>query len=59
MLIGVVGGAWIEQNRLRNLLPRTELNDVLGRAQQALAAGHLDGDDGNSARELFQAAVAL
>src|SRR6185312_15777394 len=26
---------------------------------QALAAGHLDGDDGNSARELFQAAVAL
>jgi len=58
-LIGVVGGAWIEQNRLRNLLPRTELNDVLSRAQQALAAGHLDGDDGNSARELFQAAVAL
>ena len=38
-LIGVVGGAWIEQNRLRNLLPRTELNDVLSRAQQALAAG--------------------
>ncbi|GAB3782528.1 tetratricopeptide repeat protein [Dyella agri] len=58
-LIGVVGAALIEQNRLRNLLPRTELNDVLGRAQQALAAGHLDGDDGTSARELFQAAVAL
>ncbi|MEW9623943.1 hypothetical protein [Rhodanobacter geophilus] len=58
-LIGVVGTAWIEQNRLRNLLPRTELNDVLGRAQQALAAGHLDGHDGTSARELFQAAVAL
>ncbi|HEX8778777.1 MAG TPA: hypothetical protein VF738_11740 [Rhodanobacter sp.] len=58
-LVGVVGGAWIEQNRLRSLLPRTELNDVLSRAQQALAAGNLDGDDGNSARELFQAAVAL
>ncbi len=58
-LIGVVGGALIEQNRLRNLLPRTELNDVLSRAQQALAAGHLDGSDGTSARELFQAAVAL
>ncbi|MEW9572454.1 hypothetical protein ABQJ54_11895 [Rhodanobacter sp. Si-c] len=58
-LIGVIGGAWIEQNRLRNLVPRTELNDVLGRAQQALAAGHLDGHDGTSARELFQAAVAL
>lgn len=58
-LIGVVGGAWIEQNRLRSLLPRTELNDVLSRAQAALAAGHLDGHDGTSARELFQAAVAL
>jgi len=58
-LVGVVGGMWIEQNRLRSLLPRTELNDVLSRAQQALAAGHLDGDDGSSARELFQAAVAL
>lgn len=59
LLIAVVGTAWVEQNRLRNLLPRTELNDVLGRAQQALAAGNLDGHDGNSARELFQAAVAL
>jgi len=58
-LIGVVGTAWVEQNRLRSLLPRTELNDVLSRAQQALAAGHLDGNDGTSARELFQAAVAL
>ena len=58
-LIGVIGAAWIEQSRLRGLVPRTELNDVLGRAQQALAAGHLDGDDGTSARELFQAAVAL
>lgn len=58
-LLVVIGGMWVEQNRLRNLLPRTELNDVLGRAQQALAAGHLDGDDGTSARELFQAAMAL
>ncbi|WP_426662986.1 hypothetical protein [Rhodanobacter aciditrophus] len=58
-LVGVAGTAWVEQNRLRSLLPRTELNDVLSRAQQALAAGHLDGDDGSSARELFQAAVAL
>ncbi|HKR75854.1 MAG TPA: hypothetical protein VJR95_04270, partial [Rhodanobacter sp.] len=58
-LIGVVGGVWIEQNHLRSLLPRTELNDMLSRAQQALAAGHLDGNDGSSARELFQAAMAL
>lgn len=58
-LVVVIGGMWVEQSRLRGLLPRTELNDVLGRAQQALAAGHLDGDDGTSARELFQAAMAL
>lgn len=58
-LLVVIGGMWVEQNHLRNLLPRTELNDVLGRAQQALAAGHLDGNDGTSARELFQAAIAL
>lgn len=58
-LLVIIGGMWVEQNRLRNLLPRTELNDVLGRAQQALAAGHLDGNDGTSARELFQAAIAL
>ena len=59
VLVGVVGGVWIEQNHLRSLLPRTELNDMLSRAQQALAAGRLDGSDGNSARELFQAAMAL
>lgn len=58
-LLVVIGGMWMEQNRLRSLVPRTELNDVLGRAQQALAAGHLDGNDGTSARELFQAAMAL
>ncbi|MBN8922135.1 MAG: hypothetical protein BGP10_17340 [Rhodanobacter sp. 68-29] len=58
-LVGVVAGAWIGQNRLRSLLPRTELNDVLSRAQQALAAGQLDGRDGTSARELYQAAIAL
>ncbi|MBA2079277.1 hypothetical protein [Rhodanobacter sp. PCA2] len=58
-LVGVVAGAWIGQNRLRSLLPRTELNDVLSRAQQALAAGQLDGRDGTSARELYQAAMAL
>ena len=57
--IGVLAGVWFNQNRLRGMLPRTELNDVLGRAQQALQAGHLDGQDGTSARELFQAAVAL
>ncbi|MDE2156761.1 MAG: hypothetical protein KGJ32_12830 [Xanthomonadaceae bacterium] len=59
VLFGIVVTAWVNQNRLRSLLPRTEFNDVLGRARQALQAGHLDGHDGSSARELFQAAVAL
>lgn len=60
LLALAVGAMWYGRSYLsNNLLPRTELNDVLGRAQQALAAGHLDGHDGTSARELFQAAVAL
>ncbi|HUW54628.1 MAG TPA: hypothetical protein VMV99_14560 [Rhodanobacter sp.] len=59
VLFGAVVTAWVNQNRLRSLLPRTEFNDVLGRARQALQSGHLDGHDGTSARELFQEAVAL
>lgn len=60
LLIGMAGVMWYGRSYLsNNLLPRTEFNDVLNRAQQALAAGHLDGHDGTSARELFQAAVAL
>ncbi|MEO7065303.1 MAG: hypothetical protein ABI114_00180 [Rhodanobacter sp.] len=59
LVIALGTTAWINQNRLRSMLPRTELNDVLTRAQQALQAGHLDGQDGTSARELFQTAVVL
>lgn len=60
ILLGAAGAMWYGRSFLsNNLLPRTELNDVLSRAQQALAAGRLDGNDGTSARELFQAAVAL
>ena len=59
VLIAVIATAWLNQGWLRGKLPNTELNDVLGRAQQALQAGHLDGQDGTSARELFQQAVAL
>ncbi|TBR37111.1 MULTISPECIES: tetratricopeptide repeat protein [Dyella] len=50
---------WLQQDRLRGMVPTTELNDVLGRAEQALAEGRLDGTDGNSARELFEAARGL
>ncbi len=59
LLVAAVAVVWVNQSRLRDMVPRTELNDVLGRAQQALQDGHLDGQDGTSARELFQTAVAL
>jgi hypothetical protein len=59
LVIGLVAALWVNQNRLRGMLPRTDFNNVLGQAQQALQAGHLDGQDGTSARELFQAALAL
>ncbi|MCW8806780.1 MAG: hypothetical protein OQK79_01545 [Rhodanobacter sp.] len=59
LVIALVATVWLNQNRLRGMLPRTEFNDVLGQAQQALQAGHLDGQDGSSARELFQKAIAL
>lgn len=50
--------AWNYQDGLRSLLPRTEFNDTLSRAQRALEQGHLDGNQGDSARELFLAARA-
>ncbi len=50
---------WHYQNRLRALLPNTELNSLVARGQKALADGKLVGTQGDSARELFQAARAL
>jgi hypothetical protein len=50
--------AWANQDRLRALLPRTDLNTTLTQADQALAAGDLDGNDGRSARELYASALA-
>lgn len=57
LLIAIGAMLWLNQGWLRGQVPRTELNDVLTRAQQALQAGHLDGQDGSSARELFQQAA--
>ncbi len=54
----VAGLLWFNQGNLRGMLPRTDLNGVLTQAQQALKDGHLDGQDGNSARELFQQVAA-
>ncbi|MBE1160530.1 tetratricopeptide repeat protein [Dyella acidiphila] len=58
-LLAVIAGLWFNQNSLRGLVPRTDFDDVLHRAQAALQQGHLDGTDGTSARELFEAARAL
>ncbi|MDW2983210.1 tetratricopeptide repeat protein [Rhodanobacter sp. KK11] len=58
-IIAVACGLWLNQNRLRGMVPRTDFNTVLAQAQQALQDGRLDGQDGTSARELFQAAAAL
>ncbi|WP_300614789.1 serine/threonine-protein kinase [Dokdonella sp.] len=59
VLLGLGAGlAWKHQDGLRALLPRTEFNDTLSRAQRALEAGRLDGNQGDSARELFLAARA-
>lgn len=57
--IGVGTSLWIGQDKLRGLVPSTELDGILGRAEIALQEGRLDGTDGTSARELFEAARAL
>ena len=59
LVIGVGTTLWMEQDKLRGLVPSTELDGVLGRAESALQEGRLDGNDGTSARELFEAARAL
>lgn len=59
IVVALLGALWINQTRLRSMVPRTDFNTLLGQAQQALQDGRLDGQDGHSARELFQAAAAL
>ncbi|MGH8113710.1 MAG: hypothetical protein ACREPS_01450 [Rhodanobacteraceae bacterium] len=58
MLIGL--GAWTfsHQTMLRALLPQTQLNSLLTRADKALAAGNLSGGP-DSASDLYQAAQVL
>lgn len=58
ILLGLLA-VWLGQDRLRGMIPRTDLNDMLTRADIALKNGRLDGHDGTSARELFQSAYAL
>ncbi len=58
VLLGA-GVAWRYQDRLRALIPNTELNSLVARGEKALAEGRLIGSRGDSARELFQSARAL
>ncbi|KGI77272.1 hypothetical protein [Oleiagrimonas soli] len=59
IVIAVGTLAWLNQDALRGLFPRTQLNSLLARADAAYAAGNLEGNDGNSARELYGAVRAL
>lgn len=59
LVAGVLALLGFNQDRLRGMVPRTQLNDVLTRAEAALREGHLESSDGQGARELFQAARAL
>ena len=58
VLSAAAWGTWTYQDDLRRLLPRTEFNDTLTRAQKALDAGQLTSAHGDGARELFLAARA-
>ena len=58
LVVVVAGLLWFNQGSLRGMLPRTDLDSVLVQAQNALKDGHLDGQDGTSARELFQQVAA-
>ena len=59
VVVIAVLAAWFFQNRLRGLLPNTELNTLIARGDKALAEGNLTGNHNDSARELFQAARTL
>jgi serine/threonine protein kinase len=58
VVIAAAAAAWFYQDRLRALLPNTELNGLIVRGQKALADNRLVGTN-DSARELFQKARTL
>lgn len=57
VVIGLAAGVWFQQDSIRAWLPQSEFNQLLNRADAALAAGHLSGIDGSSARELYDKAL--
>ncbi|WHZ19605.1 MAG: hypothetical protein OJF55_001754 [Rhodanobacteraceae bacterium] len=58
LVVGIGAWAWTHQAMLRGLLPQTQLNTLLTRADTAYAAGNLSGSP-DSARDLYEAARAL
>jgi tetratricopeptide (TPR) repeat protein len=56
LVVVILALAWVNQDRLRALLPPTQLNTMLSQADQALAAGHLQGD--GSAEALYNKVLA-
>jgi serine/threonine-protein kinase PpkA len=59
LLAGGGYGAWRYQDELRGLLPQTRQNELLASADQALIENRLSRADGQGARELYAAALAL
>jgi serine/threonine-protein kinase PpkA len=60
IVLGVaVGAAWRYQDELRGLLPQTRQNELLAQADRALIENRLSQPDGQGARELYTAALAL
>jgi len=58
VLAGVIGWLWNHQAMLSGMLPQTQLNALLTRADTAYSAGNLAGGP-DSARDLYEAARAL
>ncbi len=58
VLVGVIGWLWSHQAMLSSMLPQTQLNALLTRADTAYSAGNLAGGP-ESARDLYEAARAL
>jgi len=58
VLAGVIGWLWSHQAMLSGMLPQTQLNALLTRADTAYSAGNLAGSP-DSARDLYEAARAL
>ena len=56
--LGVAAG-WRYQDELRGLLPQTRMSELLLSADQALIENRLSRPDGQGARELYAAALAL